>query len=75
MDMKIRAPYIQKILDLEAENKALREKLAEAKQPPFAYAGEYNVNNIRDMRTVVYRNLSDFDIEQKQPDVIYPLYR
>ena len=42
---------------------------------PFAYAGEYDVKDIRDMRTVVHRDLSGFKTESKQPDVIYPLYR
>jgi hypothetical protein len=42
---------------------------------PYAYAGEYDVDNIRDMRTVVFRELSGFETESKQPDAIYPLYR
>lgn len=44
-------------------------------QKPYAYAGEFDVNDIRDMRTVVYRDLSGFKTETKQPDIIYPLYR
>ncbi len=66
---------LDKALSATAETVAAWEAKKLADRTPYAYAGEYSVNDIRDMRTEVFRELSGFKTKTTQPDIIYPLYR
>jgi hypothetical protein len=62
---------VKELVSCQTAQAALKQEAAK----PYAYAGEYDMDNIREMRTVVFRELSGFETEAKQPDAIYPLYR
>ena len=66
---------VEASLSATAETVAAWKAKELTEQTPYAYAGEYSVNDILDMRTEVFRELSGFKTKTTQPDVIYPLYR